>query len=252
MYELTLQARQPIEMILAGDFHIGHEKFNEEMFLRMLRYVAEDPTHRKWIGMGDYVEMNSPTDTPKGAIWNQVLTPQQQMNLLVDTCEEEDAIPEALISGNHEDRLWNNKGISLVEIASRLLKCLDADDGGYFKINVNRFSYAFWLVHGKGGSQTKNYSLRKAIELVGTDDADVVAIGHNHTLYYDRVLRVKMGGRRIVHTLRTGSFLGGTTWEDQPKYARKSSYPLAEIGCPIVKLWHDRHQIKVDMETLVL
>ena len=85
-----------------------------------------------------------------------------------------------------------------------------------------------------------------------TDDADVVAIGHNHTLYYDRVLRVKMNGRRIVHTIRTGSFLGGTKWQDQPKYARKSSYPLAEIGCPIVKLWHDRKQIRVDMETLVL
>ena len=249
MYEFSIQTTREIDLLLMGDFHIGHEKFHKDMFLRALRYVAHDPRHRFWFGVGDYHELDAPNIAPKGALWNQNMTPQEQADWLIDACQH--VPPLGLLTGNHDDRLFINTGIDLVKMVARALDCVYMEDGGYVKINVSGATYTLFLQHGAGGSRTKDYSLRRAIKDVGVQ-ADIVAIGHNHTLYYDKMVRATEGDASIIHTIRTGSFLGGKQWKDQPKYARRSQWPLAQIGCPIIKLWPNKKKIKVDIDTMVL
>jgi len=226
--------------------HIGHEACNYPALRRVRNYLRRKPDTRKWGGVGDYLELVNPTAPPYGANWSQEIHPQEQKEWFEDFWKQ--APPEFLIKGNHEERLWKRFGLDITKDMTKTLGSLHANYGGYFNVRVGEQDYTMFILHGAGRSKNPEYLLRVLVKDIGVD-ADIVALGHIHHLYHNKYDRAHSTRRRIIHTLRTGGFLGGDFFKDQPEYA--IYMPLAQIGCPIIKLWPNKHKIMVDIDTRV-
>lgn len=249
MYEFKLQSEQPIELLLLGDMHIGHVNCNYSALEKVRDYIAEDSNHRVWIGMGDYLEMVGPLSGPKGAIWTQDMDPEDQQDWFVEFWKS--TPPLALIDGNHELRLLRDWGATKVKRMSDDLNCIYAKSGGFFSFWINDVEYSLFLMHGSGRSTTPQYQLNALFAKHGVVSADLIAIGHMHRLYTDFIpIWNNRGEAANIEILRTGGFLGGNKWEDMPEYARSRGYSRGSIGCPIVRLSHDKKKIVPDIWTL--
>lgn len=244
---IDIKSDEPIYVAFLGDMHYGAETCNYRA-LKKFRDWAKFNPNCYWVGMGDYIENAAPLTSPRGAIWEQNVDPGQQYFWFEDFWYGSSCL--GLLEGNHEWRTPKVTAIPLVELLARHLGCLNLEEGGYFVIRINKkIKYTFYAAHGYGSSATKGYHLRKLIQQVGVDDADIVAIGHIHQLHHESFIRKRVvRGRNVwqeIHGLRTGGFL------DTPKYAKRRMYTWARIGAPIVKLQHDEKKIGIDITTRV-
>jgi len=243
---IDIEADVPPKVALLGDMHYGHVKCNYRA-LKKYRDWLREPDHY-WIGMGDYIENTAPRTSPPGAMWDQRISPDDQLYWFEDFWQR--TIPLWLLEGNHE---WRTPRFTSIDIARRLsrhLNCLYLEDGGYAILRINdKVRYIFYTTHGYGSSVTKGYHLRKMIEQDGVDDADIVGIGHIHQLHHESFLRLRIKRNyevwHEIHGLRTGGFL------DTPKYAKQRLYRWARIGAPILTLNHKKKDIKIDITTRV-
>lgn len=251
MYEITIPTTKPIELLPIGDIHGGHINCDYAALDRVRKYLSRSK-YRRWFGMGDYIETVLPTHSPPGAIWTQDMDPGEQIDWFVNYWGESHTptihhttTPEFLIKGNHEDRIYKVTGILPVKLMARELGCLYAHNGGYVKINVGEQSYLFYVRHGYGSSQTVHYHLDLVVKKRRVR-ADVVAIGHMHRLHHQLYDCDLPDGRvHTIHGIRTGGFLR------TPDYAEERLYELAQIGCPIIKLWPNKYKIRIDIDTRV-
>ena len=243
---IDIEADVPIQVALLGDMHYGHKKCNYKA-LKMFREWLRLPNHY-WIGMGDYIENSAPRSSPPGAMWEQELPPEEQYYWFEDFWQR--TVPLWLLEGNHE---WRTPKVTSLDMTQRLathLNCLYLEEGRYAIIRINKkINYVFYTAHGYGSSATKGYHLRKLIEQVGVDDADVVGIGHIHQLHHESFIRKRIRrGYEVwheMHGVRTGGFL------DTPKYAAVRLYRWARVGAPIVTLGHLSKNVQVDITTRV-
>jgi hypothetical protein len=224
-----------------GDAHVGHVACNYPAIERVRDYVAEASEQRSMIWMGDMGETVLANSGPKGALWDQDKSPDEQEDWLRDTfCE---APPKLVMPGNHEDRLFNETKRDPMKRLAKDFGCLYTADGGYFEIKFGHFVYDVWIAHGKGSSQRPGFHLDKVIEKMGVL-ADIVAIGHIHQLYHQLYIRNLKNGPYAINGIRTGGFLNPTA-----RYTRKAMFPLASIGCPIVTLNRLKKKVSVDITT---
>jgi len=235
--------REHVPVLFMGDVHLGHPNFNEKRFVEYLRYA--DKAKAYMIYMGDMIEMGINKKLPVKSMVTQTLSPEEQVDMIINTLKPFGRRNLIYITGTHEDRIIRQTGLDYGKIIAKEIGAVHLDLGGWCTLNFNNLvKYNLLLYHGTKGSQTPEYQINKMRKIFY--GYDIMAIGHIHQLYH-RAINVlapdeKKGlDAKDIHLLRTGCFLKYTP------YDFSNLFEISVNGCPIVTLNTRTRDIRVDI-----
>lgn len=177
-----------------SDLHIGSKKCDYKLIQERIEKVKSDPS-RYCIVLGDIC--NNSTKTSVGDVYEEELTPMQQVQKAVRLFEPIKHKIIGITSGNHERRSYKTDGIDLTYFFASELGLADKYDYcacllfirfGKVKTNAKggshggKMCYTLYMTHGDGnGGRTiggKMNGLQRRGQIV---DADVIVTGHTHS-----------------------------------------------------------------------
>lgn len=182
-----------IKIELFSDLHLGSKKCNYAEIQERIAKVRDNKDTYALI-LGDV--LNNSTKTSVGDVYEEALTPMQQINLAIRTFEPIKDKILGICSGNHERRTYKTDGVDLLYfLASELglserydyASCLLFVRLGHKKgtslegHNSRKVCYSIYMAHGDGqGGRTiggKANGLQRRGQIV---NADIVITGHTH------------------------------------------------------------------------
>lgn len=232
------------EFCFAGDFHYGNKAFSEEVIHAYLNFLRKHKNIPVGL-MGDIIECASLSryisDEKIPAIDDQI------SEFLADWRPLADRVKFSLW-GNHEER--EAKESKNTKLMRYMMLELGADAkvpppqrGLHVVFKVGEMKYGCYVHHSR-----TNARVNRKLQLRRTGSQNVVSLiahGHTHelafiprTFFAEEMINGKpMTLVKRQYMLATGCFL------EFPSYAEAGSYPLTEVGAPIVRFYADNHQI---------
>lgn len=207
-------------LTVASCLHIGADTCRMDLIDKWIRSVKK--TGAKVALIGDTLDMGMFVGTAhSGSTWENDLNPEEQIDEAVSLLGPIRGNIEAILSGNHEDRLRKATSIRANRsVADRL----GLRSKFYDTIKLLRFGgVTVFLAHGAARSDFNNV-------LRGWEGVDVVALGHTHTLSKEVVRRRSLHTVRDVHLVRSGTFL------EEPRYGKMALYPPNPLGAAWIKV----------------
>jgi len=246
--EIENRSDQYGELCLMGDFHIGHESHSHNPFNAYLNFLKARP-HVQIGLMGDYIEYQ----TMSNYVNAEVMNVDEQVEVFIRKMRPLKDRIAFILWGNHEERVakYTKSNRFLFDVAREIgvpEKCFvgKPERGVYTIFKAGDIEYGVYAHHSSTGAiVNKTIQLRRA----GSQNiATIVAQGHTHHLGEEQRTfhEVTTEGRvtRRQWLVSTGSFLKGAG------YAEKKSYPMTQVGAPIIRFYADRG--KVDFVDLSL
>lgn len=235
-----------IDVWFMSDMHLGHRDFDLKEFKKYIVWVEEKP-NRYIIGLGDYIECSTSSRAPGKALLSQMINVNGQVDELIKLLDPVKDRIIALTEGNHELRITLDTQFDVVAqaIAPRL-QTHYLGYQGWLRLKRDRINYYMYLHHGprKSSSQNPKYHLNiMALKLGYANQADLLAMGHNHKLFAHKyVTSVVSGDKLYTHEcwgIRTGGFL------NYPEYSQDSLYRPADVGSPILRFYLDKKKMHI-------
>ena len=236
------------EVMFIGDIHIGHEAHSHNPFNAYIHFLKERP-HIKIGLMGDYIEYASQT----GFVNNEIMDVDEQIDLFVRYMKPLKDRILFMLWGNHEERhaAYTKSNRLLSGIAAEIgvkSSCYvgEPQRGLYMVFKAGRKKYGAYAHHSKTGAiVNKTLQLRRAATNI---QAALHVQGHTHHLGYERrtVQEITARGKE---TKRQWLVSSGCFMKDA-SYGEARSYPMSEVGAPIVRFYSDRDKLDfVDIST---
>lgn len=170
-----------------ADLHIGSKKCNYQLIHERIESVKNDP-NVYCIILGDLI--NNSTKTSVGDVYEEPLSPMQQIKQAVEMFRPIKDKVLAITSGNHERRSYKSDGTDLLYFFSAELGLADRYDYAAC-LSIIRFgqgyrnrkiAYSLYMTHGDGqGGRTiggKANGLQRRGQII---DADIIVTGHTHS-----------------------------------------------------------------------
>lgn len=177
-----------IRIVPLADLHIGDPLLDEKLLKETINYI-KDNDNVFTILNGDL--MNTAIKNSVSDIYNEKLTPMQQIEELVRLLEPiKDKILVATC-GNHEFRILKDTSIDITHIAMKEL-CIGEryTNGAYYlylyfgeKTEGRKcpMVYTIYGKHGSGGGRKMGGKINRLTEMSETCVADVFLMSHTHT-----------------------------------------------------------------------
>lgn len=241
--ELKPHGKPYAELLFWGDIHLGHPQCKLQKATDMLNWAMDNGAYV--IGMGDFLESGM-RDSVGDSVYRQRLNPQEQMEQMIEILTP---IAEAgrligIHEGNHENRITKATGIDIIKVMARILKVPYLGYACWNMLTVGKQKYSLYSNHGSSGSRFKHTKMKAAMDLVQWIKADIIAMGHVHSLAAEPVLYQEVDFRnrqvkeRKCYVVLTGSYIG---WDRS--YAQMKNMPITKLGSPKAKLRGDYHDI---------
>lgn len=235
-----------------SDVHVGAEAHHDKAFKAKLDYIKDHPRNHRILLLGDLMDMSIKESV--GFRYGAV-TPQQELERMVELLEPVKDRIDLIIPGNHERRtLDRTVGLDV----SAQLAALLGRPGVYrpactvirYKFNQKkdknyRCNLEILCHHGIGGGRQPGGKINRASSLaVLKPDVDICLMGHVHE-NAARVEKVWTGfppkvKRRYV--VITGCWLGSE------QYSKDAAYPPSVEGAPVIKIDSVNDQVVITVE----
>lgn len=181
------------EIFLMGDTH-EDVMLHVKGLQRTINHIAEDPKHRRWIHMGDWIEAIATDDSRYHYIKESVPIPKKQAMVIADRfmpIREQGIVG---LSGNHERR--HHRIIDLAEYICEERLGIPYGTGMariIFNDKKGKHLFNFLVCHGKWifNSNAKDYEqqqanmkamLRMRLNTLRIADCALLACGHAHKI----------------------------------------------------------------------
>ncbi len=232
-----------------ADLHIGSKKCDYKTLTERINEVKNDPNRYCVIG-GDII--NNSTKTSVGDVYEEELTPMQQVQMAVRLFEPIKHKIIGITSGNHERRSYKTDGIDLTYFfASELglahlydyCACLLFIRFGKVKTNAKggshggKMCYTLYLSHGDGnGGRTiggKMNGLQRRGQIV---DADIVVTCHTHSPAIFRDSFFKIDYQNSSVSQREQLFVNASATLNYEEYAELYGMKPSSTVSPVIVL----------------
>ncbi len=237
---------EEIKIIPIGDPHIGSEECDLTLLNKTIQRIKDEP-NTYTILMGDIIE-NSIIQSV-GDVYNQVMTPEAQIDYAVKVFEPiKDKILYA-VQGNHSNRSKKAVDIDPMKIIMGYLGKLDVytRDGAVLFVSFGknkgrenvRHTATLYPVHGsRGGGRSASFN--HVADLAKIVDCDIYLHAHTHkpgafkTSYYKTDSRYKTVYATEKLFINTAAFLnyGG--------YGQRATYTPTSKTMPEISIWYER------------
>ena len=205
-----------------GDVHLGHPKCLWKKALLNLDYAL---IHKVYVLlMGDLIDSQSQTDKTYQMI--NALEPLAKEKLLI-----------GLHTGNHEIQITKNTGIDISKKIAHLLDIPYFPYGCLSSLQVGKFCYNLYSLHGFDDMRFKSTRLKLASYLNCWIDIDIIALGHAHSLSVKTFQSSNAVQRHIYQIVLTGSYLAHNLNQIGRAIFWPHAYPFPKIGSPKLRLY---------------
>jgi UDP-2,3-diacylglucosamine pyrophosphatase LpxH len=228
-----------VEVLFFGDLHLGHPKCKLEKARSMLDWALKNKAYV--IFMGDLIEAGL-RDSIGDSVYFQEINPQGQMEGIIELLRPlaEEGLILGIHDGNHECRILQRTSINITKLICRILNVTYLGYAGWNLFKVGKQNYTLYTMHGASGARFKHTKLKAVADTAAWLDADVIAMGHVHSISAEPIikqavsLRNKVVEDRKCYIVLTGSYVG---WEGS--YAQNKNLPPTKIGSPKGKFRSD-------------
>ena len=230
-------------LLFLGDIHYGHPQCRIDKVINMVNWALQEKSYV--VLMGDMIECGLKTSVGD-SVYKQKLNPQEQMEFVVALFKPlaDAGLIIGIHEGNHENRITERTGIDITKIMAKLLGVRYLGYACWSLLRVGKQNYAMYSMHGSSGSRFKHTKLKAVMDVVAWIHADIVAMGHVHSIASESVIRQEVDLRsktvkeRISYVVLTGSYL---SWDRS--YAQMKNMPITKLGSPKAKLRADEHDV---------
>lgn len=229
------------EAAFLGDLHLGHEAHSPNTLNAFLNFL-KDRKHIQLGLMGDYIEYQTMTNYVNTETIN---IDEQIENFIHKMRPFKDRIM-FLLWGNHEERIakYTKSNRFLHDLANEIgvgENCYvgEPERGVNIIFTAGKNEYGGYAHHSSTGAViNKTLQLRRTGFQTG---AALILHGHTHHLgYKQRTFRELTSMGRVTKRqwlVSTGCFMRDAG------YSEKRSYPLNEVGAPIIRFYADRGKL---------
>jgi hypothetical protein len=223
-----------LKVMFIGDLHKGSIAFKPEVLDRALAKVDADPDNYRIILMGDLMECATKTSVGAG-IFEQNLTPDQQIDWVVDKFRPYRHLIDGAVKGNHEERAYKSVGIDMTKRVCSELDIPYLGCTGMIRYHVGALRYNVNVWHGSGGAGTAGNALNKCIKMANKVVADVYAMAHTHKLATTS-RTFALPKTTSIEELDQHFVLTGSALSYDDSYPDFMNLERVSLGFPVVKL----------------
>jgi len=204
--------------------HVGASQCDMQFIREHIERLRKDP-NGFGIYMGDGGECV--TKLSKGGLYEQILSPQQQHDVVV---EELAPVADKLlfgIRGNHGHRIFKETGLSFDKNLCHRLGIPYLGVCAMCNLVVNRSTYDLFFHHGADSGVAMQSKVTKAETFKQFIDADALFTAHSHACMEvppAALLSCDNGTRKIRTKLRH-QYICGCGYDSRSGYAEEKAYP---------------------------
>lgn len=228
-----------------SDLHIGSRRHNYYDLEERIKRVQNEPNTYA-ILLGDIC--NNSTKTSVGDVYDEELTPMQQIMTAIRLFEPIKDKIIGITSGNHERRTYKQDGIDIMHFLATELGLIDRYDytscllfirfgKGGRDTHYRKVVYSLYMTHGDGqGGRTmggKANGLQRRGQIV---DADIIVTGHTHAPMTFRDAYYKIDyPNSCVHKMEQ-MFVNASATLDYESYAELYGMKPGSSSSPVIVL----------------
>lgn len=220
-----------------SDLHIGMG--NLDYIKQIVKFIEGLDNALLVIG-GDLID--NPTRTSKGSVIECYATPQEQIQLAVQTLKPiKDKIVAIIYSGNHEDRTMKDSYISITQIIATMLEVPDkyVKDFAIGYVDIGKNCYIYGNIHKH----------RKSIDYYSYMNVDILVQEHTHELNYQEKPVMFHNKYTKDTSIRTNYIINNGSAMAFASYAKRAGYKMQPIGTYVVELLSKERRIIVWRDT---
>lgn len=233
-----------------ADLHVGAESFREHQFREKVLEIQDSPNSLVILD-GDL--MNNSTKASVGDTYHERITPEEQVDKVIDLLYPIRDRIICSVRGNHEYRSIKDVCLDPAKYIARGLGVEDTyfGDAAFLvipfgrKANQKRVVYTAFVAHGNGGGPTAGGKVNGLGKLGRVAFSDLVIGAHTHMPSTHRActyvpdLRNKGLIRHETVCVNTGTYL------DMEDYAIRKNLPPSAIGNPTILLSGREKRVRV-------
>lgn len=245
-----------------SDLHLGSSKCDYKAIQERIRKVR-DNQDTYCIVLGDV--LNNSTKTSVGDVYEEELTPMQQVKSAVSLFEPIKDKIIGVVSGNHEKRSYRTEGIDLLYFMCAELGIQDKYDPvgallflrfgelsrGVKETNgsgkVRKILYTIYLTHGSGGGRLVGGKANGLQRLGQIINSDIICVGHTHLPMTFREKTFEVDERNSTITEKETVFVNASSTLDYESYAETFGFKPSSKQSPVIKLNGTRKNILVTL-----
>lgn len=177
-FNLT-KKNQTVSIFPISDVHVGSPQFNQGFFEYMLNKFETTSGHKIIYLLGDL--MDCATKRISNSSYKQVLSPEEQLDYIVEKLKPYKKHIRYGLAGNHENRFLKEFDLDITRI---LCDSLGVDYIGelYDTIFINNRPYVIWGSHGTKTSQQQHLMQGAVMRQTQHIEANLYLYGHAHYL----------------------------------------------------------------------
>jgi len=208
-------------------WHIGAPQADYEFINEMVQRLKDDP-YGRGVYMGDGGECV--TKTSKGQIYEQTMSPQEQLNWLKNKLQP---VKEKLlfgIKGNHGWRTFKDSGLGFDEALCLALGIPYFGTATFMELTVGRSSYDVFIHHGLDSGVAIGTKINKAKKFEEIIIADAILSAHSHICavippHHRAYLERHCGTEKHIKWRTTHGYICGCAYDSRTGYAEDKGYP---------------------------
>jgi hypothetical protein len=172
-----------IALLPIGDAHVGSRHYNEAAFKSVLKWGADHDA--LWVGMGDLMECATKSSIGSG-VYEQTMSPQAQIDYLVELLRPHKDRCIGMVKGNHEERAYKGSGIDPMSVICHALQ-VPYSEWEYFGIiaadrNGEGCAYSVYANHSYTGNKSAGLALNWSETNLAYMGADILLRAHSHDM----------------------------------------------------------------------
>lgn len=264
----------PIKIEIFADLHLGSKKCDYKAIQERIKKVQEDKNTYAII-VGDVI--NNSTRGSVGDVYEEPLSPMQQINLGIETFRPIKDKILGIVSGNHERRSYKTDGIDLLYFLASELGIEDRYDPigvlcfirvgewhqhiyrsngkgthrtgknaeNAIKNNTGDYLYTMYITHGDGiGGRlpgAKANGLQRRGDII---NADIIVVGHTHMPLTFKEKKYEIDKRNSKITESEMMYVNASATLDYESYAEMYGFRPSSKASPVIILSATDHDMQ--------
>lgn len=175
-----------LRLYVLSDLHIGDSLCDIEKIKKVVEFIKKD-RNMYVVTLGDV--LNTALKNSKSDIYSELMNISDAQKLAVEILSPIKNRILAMVSGNHEDRVWRETGLDLSLWLAEKLGCEDKYRNGGFVLTIDfgktpknrKYRLKVFGQHGSRGGRKLGGPLSALEEMDGiVANADIYVMGHTH------------------------------------------------------------------------
>lgn len=243
------ESLKTIEIHTLADLHIGDE-FSDINLIRKRIKLIEDTPNAYAIANGDLI--NNATTTSVSDSYSEKLTPDEQIDVIVDLLSPIKNKIWSITPGNHENRTRKKEGVDITRRVAKELGIVDRFSRTASLIFVRfgrnekqrRMVYTIYVNHGAGGGRKAGGKANRLLEMAGIVDADIYIHSHTHLpmVIKESFYRVNMPNSSVAYVDKL--FINTAATLNYGGYGEEFEFKPSSKVTPIIYLRGDVKEAK--------